>query len=144
MTTTILIIINVFAALAIIVLTMMQQGKGDMGSAFGGGGSQSMFGSRGSANFLSRSTAIMCVVFFITSLALAYIYAKRADISSVVDTGSVIEQSIDASSEESDVPTIENIESDSEVPSVPQTELEETIQQVEDVNTQGDVPAVPE
>jgi len=92
MTTTILIIVNVFAALAIIVLALMQQSKGDMGSAFGGGGSQSMFGSRGSANFLSRMTSTMCVVFFVSSLSLAYIYAKRAENDSVISNTSVLEQ----------------------------------------------------
>jgi len=104
MTTTILIIVNVFAALAIIVLALMQQSKGDMGSAFGGGGSQSMFGSRGSANFLSRLTAAMCVVFFVSSLALAYVYAQRPGANSVVQgqSGSVIEQTVD-----SELPTVE-------------------------------------
>ena len=130
MTTTVLIIVNVFAALAIIVLALMQQSKGDMGSAFGGGGSQSMFGSRGSANFLSRLTAIMCAVFFISSLSLAYVYAQRAESNSVVGEKSVIESSEIPSIEGemptdgSDVPTLENdvnevIGSDgNEVPSI--------------------------
>jgi len=109
--TTILIIVNVFAALAIIVLALMQTSKGDMGSAFGGGGSQSMFGSRGSSNFLSRSTAIMCATFFLTSLALAYVYAKRAESNSVV-APSVIEQQV----EESDIPTVEVDTPESDVP----------------------------
>ena len=103
MTTTVLIIINVFAALSIIVLALMQQSKGDMGSAFGGGGSQSMFGSRGSANFLSRLTAAMCAAFFISSLALAYVYAKRAESTSVVDSQS----SLVAPLNQSELPTIE-------------------------------------
>ena len=112
MTTTILIVVNVFAALAIIVLALMQQSKSDMGSAFGGGGSQSMFGSRGSANFLSRMTAIMCIVFFVSSLSLAYIYAKRAEVNSVVDQPSVLEQV----EEESEVPVLDV--PDSELPSI--------------------------
>lgn len=103
MTTTILIIINVFAALSIIVLALMQQSKGDMGSAFGGGGSQSMFGSRGSANFLSRLTATMCAAFFISSLALAYVYAKRSESTSVVDSQSSLTTPV----VESELPTIE-------------------------------------
>lgn len=112
MTTTILIIVNVFAALAIIVLALMQQSKGDMGSAFGGGGSQSMFGSRGSANFLSRLTATMCVVFFVTSLSLAYVYAKRAEVNSVVENQSVIDSSNVPANEDA-LPTIEG-----EIPSI--------------------------
>ena len=122
MTTTVLIIVNVFAALAIIVLALMQQSKGDMGSAFGGGGSQSMFGSRGSANFLSRLTAIMCATFFISSLSLAYIYAQRAESKSVVGETSVIQSSevptIDGEipANDSGIPTIGNDEDD--VPSI--------------------------
>ena len=118
-----------FSALAIIVLALMQQSKGDMGSAFGGGGSQSMFGSRGSANFLSRTTSIMCAVFFISSLSLAYIYAKRADSSSVVTNGSVIEQTAPVETDNEipsieGLPTIENetTESNSELPVIESTE----------------------
>ena len=81
----------------------MQQSKGDMGSAFGGGGSQSMFGSRGSANFLSRLTAMMCAAFFISSLALAYVYAQRAESTSVVDSQSSLTSPV----VESELPTIE-------------------------------------
>jgi len=117
MTTTILIIVNVFAALAIIVLALMQQSKGDMGSAFGGGGSQSMFGSRGSANFLSRLTAVMCAVFFISSLSLAYVYAKRAELDSVVSGQSVIDSTLDAPAIESELPTI-----DGELPTLDQAD----------------------
>ncbi len=83
--TTLLIIVTVFASIAIIALTLMQQSKGDAGSAFGGGGSQSMFGSRGSANFLSRATSIMVTLFFVSALALAYLYAKRNAVDEVID-----------------------------------------------------------
>lgn len=121
MTTTVLIIVNVFAALAIIVLALMQQSKGDMGSAFGGGGSQSMFGSRGSANFLSRMTAIMCIVFFISSLSLAYVYAKRAESNSVVQEQSVLD-SVESAVDESEVPQLavpSGGSSDNELPELP-------------------------
>ena len=147
MTTTILIIVNVFSALAIIVLALMQQSKGDMGSAFGGGGSQSMFGSRGSANFLSRTTSLMCVVFFISSLTLAYVYAQRAESDSVIGGGSVIEQSTeipliegnDIPAIDDELPTIEDnadaieaevptIESDaSDVPEIPSEDGQEPV-----------------
>ncbi len=143
MTTTILIIVNVFAALAIIVLALMQQSKGDMGSAFGGGGSQSMFGSRGSANFLSRSTSIMCVVFFASSLTLAKIYAERADNDSVIGGGSVIEQSLDSSEiptiEGADIPVIEN-----EVPAIEDSAdaIEAEIPVIES-SAEAEVPTIP-
>jgi len=91
--TTILIILSVFAAISIIALVLMQQSKGDMGSAFGGGGSQSMFGSRGSANFLSRATSIMVTVLFVSCLALAYLYAKRNAEANVIDVIQVEETS---------------------------------------------------
>ncbi|MGB4466484.1 MAG: preprotein translocase subunit SecG [Azovibrio sp.] len=66
--------IHILVGLAIIGLVLMQHGKGaDMGAAFGSGASGSLFGSSGSANFLSRSTAVLATVFFITSLVLAYV-----------------------------------------------------------------------
>lgn len=122
--TTILIIVNVFAALAIIVLALMQTSKGDMGSAFGGGGSQGMFGARGSANFLSRSTSVMCAVFFISSLSLAYIYAQRANSSSVVES-SVIETISEVPSVDAQTPVVEE---QSTIPSVNEDQTTEIIE----------------
>ena len=113
--TTILIIITVFASVAMIALTLMQTSKNDMGSAFGGGGSQSMFGSRGSSNFLSRATSIMCTIFFVASLALAYIYAQRGQTDVVTDSASVID-------EISEVPTIETVAPEIDANSVPTIE----------------------
>lgn len=64
---------HVIAAVVIIILILLQQGKGaDMGAAFGGGASGSLFGASGSANFLSRMTALATTIFFITSLTLTY------------------------------------------------------------------------
>lgn len=122
--TTILIIINVFAALAIIVLALMQTSKGDMGSAFGGGGSQGMFGARGSANFLSRTTSVMCAVFFVSSLSLAYIYAQRANSSSVVES-SVIESVNEVPSIDVEVPVTEE---QSTIPTVSDDQATEIIE----------------
>ena len=76
--TNILIVTHVVVALAIIGLVLLQHGKGaDMGSGFGGGASSSLFGATGSANFLSRITAILATAFFLLSLALAYVATKR-------------------------------------------------------------------
>ncbi len=90
----ILLAIHVLAAIAIVVLVLLQQGKGaSMGAAFGGGGgggSQTVFGSQGSANFLSRTTALLAAVFFFTSMSLAYIYGNRTEPQSV--TEQVIEE----------------------------------------------------
>ena len=67
-------------------LVLMQHGKGaDMGAAFGTGSAGSIFGSSGSANFLSRSTAIATGVFFITSMSLTYIYANQSQSRGVMD-----------------------------------------------------------
>ena len=76
----IIIIIQVISALAIIALVLMQHGKGaDMGAAFGAGssGSGSLFGASGSSNFLSKSTAIAAVIFFVSTLAMACNDTKR-------------------------------------------------------------------
>ncbi|MBS1270408.1 MAG: Protein-export membrane protein SecG [Gammaproteobacteria bacterium] len=86
----ILLAIHVLAAVVIVVLVLLQQGKGaDMGAAFGGG-SQTVFGAQGSANFLSRLTALLAAVFFFTSISLAYIYAQSTEPQSV--TEQLIEQ----------------------------------------------------
>lgn len=72
------LVIHLLAAVVIIGLVLLQHGKGaDMGAAFGSGASGSLFGATGSANFLSRTTAILAGVFFITSLALAYLASKQ-------------------------------------------------------------------
>ncbi len=66
-------IIHIIVTVGLIGLVLMQHGKGaDMGAAFGGGSSGSLFGSTGSANFLSRTTAVLATVFFMTSMGLAY------------------------------------------------------------------------
>lgn len=68
--------VHVISAVSLIILVLVQHGKGaDMGAAFGTGSAGSLFGSSGSANFLSRSTAVAAMIFFITSLSLTYIYA---------------------------------------------------------------------
>ncbi|MCE2946977.1 MAG: preprotein translocase subunit SecG [bacterium] len=69
-----ILLFHVLAAGAIVVFVLLQQGKGaDMGAAFGSGSAGSLFGSSGSANFMSRMTAIMATLFFITSLVLTYL-----------------------------------------------------------------------
>ena len=75
---TLILTVHVLVALAIIFLVLLQHGKGaDMGAAFGSGSSGSLFGATGSANFLSRTTAALAVVFFLTSLGLAYVATHK-------------------------------------------------------------------
>jgi len=79
---TVVLVIHVLTALGIIGLVLLQHGKGaDVGASFGGGASGSLFGATGSANFLSRATATLAAVFFMTSLGLAYLatHKPRAD-----------------------------------------------------------------
>jgi preprotein translocase subunit SecG len=73
---TLVLVLHILAGLAIVVLVLLQHGKGaDMGAAFGSGSAGSLFGSAGAANFLSRTTAILAAVFFASSLALTYFSA---------------------------------------------------------------------
>ncbi|WP_447918142.1 preprotein translocase subunit SecG [Achromobacter aegrifaciens] len=83
----ILLAVQVTSALAIIVLVLLQQGKGaDMGSAFGSGSSGSLFGATGAANFLSRATKWAAVVFFASTAGLAYVSHKGTS-GPAVDSG---------------------------------------------------------
>ncbi|MEX3930899.1 preprotein translocase subunit SecG [Paraburkholderia phymatum] len=76
---TLIIVVQLLSALGVIGLVLLQHGKGaDMGAAFGSGASGSLFGATGSANFLSRTTAILAAVFFATTLALTYIGAYHS------------------------------------------------------------------
>jgi preprotein translocase subunit SecG len=80
--------LHIVVGLAVIGLVLLQHGKGaDMGAAFGSGSSGSLFGASGSANFLSRTTAILATIFFLTSLTLAYLSGKPRETSggSVMD-----------------------------------------------------------
>lgn len=83
----ILLVIHVIIAVAIIALVLLQHGKGaDMGASFGSGSSGSLFGASGSANFLSRSTAVLATVFFASSLVLTYVYAHKSAPKGVLDS----------------------------------------------------------
>jgi len=84
---TFLIVVYVLVSVSLVGLVLIQHGKGaDAGAAFGSGASGTVFGARGSANFLSRSTAWLAAVFFALSLILAYFLHGRAAPHSVVDT----------------------------------------------------------
>jgi preprotein translocase subunit SecG len=75
---TLIIVVQLLSALGVIGLVLLQHGKGaDMGAAFGSGASGSLFGATGSANFLSRTTAVLAALFFATTLALTYLGAYR-------------------------------------------------------------------
>lgn len=87
---TIVLVIHVIAGVGVIGLVLLQHGKGaDMGAAFGGGASGSLFGATGSANFLSRMTGILAAIFFCTSLGLAYLATSKPKTSGSVMEGVV-------------------------------------------------------
>ena len=92
-----ILIVHVLLAISVIALVLLQQGKGaDMGASFGSGASQTVFGSGGSGNFMTRATAVLATFFFVTSFALAIVAKDKA----VIDANEgfpalVTEQSID-------------------------------------------------
>jgi preprotein translocase subunit SecG len=87
---TLLVAVHVLVAAALIGLVLLQHGKGaDMGAAFGSGSSGSLFGAVGSANFLSRTTAVLATVFFLSSLGLTYFGATRSGPTDIMKQGAV-------------------------------------------------------
>ena len=86
------LLIHIVAAIGVIGLVLVQHGKGaDMGAAFGSGASGSLFGATGSANFLSRTTAVLAAVFFVTSLSLAFIASNKPK-----TTGGVMQNTVNS------------------------------------------------
>lgn len=82
-----ILVVHILVAAGIIGLVLLQHGKGaDVGAAFGSGASGSLFGASGSANFLSRATAILAAVFFLTSLGLSYISSHKAERQGIMAT----------------------------------------------------------
>lgn len=87
--TTLILMVQIVSAITMIGLVLVQHGKGaDMGASFGSGASGSLFGATGSANFLSRSTAVAAAVFFSATLALAYLGNHRSE----APQGSILDQ----------------------------------------------------
>ena len=116
---TILVVFHLFLAMGLIGLVLMQHGKGaDAGAAFGAGASGSVFGASGAANFLSRATAVIATLFFVTSLTLAW-YAMQ-----VTDQPGLMEDQEEASLPaapvlEVPIPTGQPLTVPSEVPLIP-------------------------
>lgn len=101
--------VHLLAAAGVIGLVLMQHGKGaDMGAAFGSGASGSLFGASGSANFLSRTTAILAAVFFVTSLTLAYISSAKPK-----TTGGVMQEAVKSEPIPAPVPAGADVAKDS-------------------------------
>ncbi|MGD2014844.1 MAG: preprotein translocase subunit SecG [Desulfobacterales bacterium] len=107
-----LIIIHIIVCIALIMIVLLQTGKGaDMGAAFGGGSSQTLFGSTGASTFLSKATTAAAIIFMVTSLGLAYLSSHRTGGSIVTDTPAPVENQAapattpPTTTESSDVPS---------------------------------------
>ena len=84
---TLAVVFHVLLAFAIVAFVLLQRGKGaDAGAGFGAGASGTVFGARGSASFLSRTTAVLATLFFLTSLGLSYLFSQHKQPTSVFDT----------------------------------------------------------
>ena len=115
----ILVVFHLFLAVGLISLILIQHGKGaDAGAAFGSGASATVFGAQGSASFLTRTTAILAALFFITSMAMAYFAAQTRDTSSIMET---MQQAAEAPAKEGDVPVVPPVAEGGDVPVVPST-----------------------
>ncbi len=103
-TVTVLTVIHVVLTVSLIGLVLVQRGKGaDVGAAFGSGASNTMFGSQGAASFLTRATALVATLFFVTSLSLAFMGGQRMERKSVTDIESVLAPAV---IEQTDVPAM--------------------------------------
>jgi len=102
---TALIVIHIAVCVALIMIVLLQTGKGaDMGAAFGGGSSQTFFGSSGASTFLTKATTCAAVIFMVTSLTLAYRASHRASESIIKETRPPVEQPVAPAPETSDQP----------------------------------------
>lgn len=122
-----ILIAHLLIALAIIGLILLQQGKGaEMGASFGAGASQTLFGSAGGGNVLTRATALLATAFFITSFALAIVARDKADGGSDIELQIPVTEQVEPAMEsdlpvmEEDVPT--QVVDDTELPEVPEME----------------------
>ena len=121
---TLIIVVHVVAALAIVGLVLLQQGKGaDAGASFGAGASQTVFGASGSGNFLVRATTISAVIFFVTSLSLAIFAKNQAGTGTTVGLPIVNQEILDETTvSQTDMPTLveeQQTPTQSDVPTLP-------------------------
>lgn len=105
---TVIIVVHLLVALGLVGLVLLQQGKGaDAGASFGSGASATVFGSQGSATFLSRVTAVLATIFFVTSLALGFYAKQKADMISAAGLPDPAVLEIKEAPAAQDVPVVE-------------------------------------
>jgi preprotein translocase subunit SecG len=115
---TVMLVAQMLAALAMIGLVLIQHGKGaDMGASFGSGSSGSLFGATGSANFLSRSTAVCATVFFVCTLGLAYLGNQRGE--AIDGGGSVLDRPVAPAASAPAIPGAASAAATDAAPAVP-------------------------
>jgi preprotein translocase subunit SecG len=122
---TVILIVHVLAAIGVISLVLLQQGKGaDMGAAFGSGASSTVFGSQGSSSFITRATGVLATVFFITSLALAVFSSRGVDNGSVTDSAvtEMVDSVAPVAEDMPSAPQAPAAEAASDMPAAPVTE----------------------
>ena len=119
----IVLVVHIVLSLAIIGLILIQQGKGaEAGASFGGGASQTVFGGKGSGNFLSRSTAILVALFFVTSLVMAMFARQQA--AGFSDLGIPSQEAIELSLDK-DTPNVEEYAPSSDAPELDASDVDQ-------------------
>lgn len=114
---TVVIVMHLLAALGLVALVLLQQGKGaEAGASFGAGASGTVFGSQGSATFLSRFTAVLAATFFVTSLGLGFFARNKADIIRQIGLPDPAAIEVPSKSTSSDIPVLDAKKSASDVP----------------------------
>jgi preprotein translocase subunit SecG len=121
---TLAVVFHVLLAFGIIALVLLQRGRGaDAGAGFGAGASGTVFGSRGSASFLSRTTAVLATLFFVSSLGLSYLFSRQREPTSVVDRVQVEQPAPEPTNPASQLPAIPvPATPDQSTPAAPATE----------------------
>ncbi|MBD1573688.1 preprotein translocase subunit SecG [Vibrio sp. S17_S38] len=114
---TVLLVIYLVAALGVIGLVLIQQGKGaDMGASFGAGASNTVFGSGGSGNFLTRSTAIFATIFFILSLVLGHMSTAKEDSQWAAPSAGIEQKTENVKNTSTDEVSAAPVKSNSDIP----------------------------
>lgn len=121
---TVIVVLHLLGAIGVVVLVLLQQGKGaDAGASFGSGASATVFGSQGSSTFLSKFTAILATGFFITSLGLAFFAKEKADALTQVGLPDPAVLEVQQKPAAEDVPVLEEqapADGSSDVPEAPE------------------------
>lgn len=136
---TILVVVHLLLAVALVGLVLIQHGKGaDMGAAFGSGASATVFGSAGAGNFLSRTTGVIAALFFVTSLTLAYFAMQKGEQESLMKAEEAAPPAAEQPAAPTTAPEPVPVPVPSDVPDVPEAP------QAAPAASGGDVPKIPE